>query len=83
MCSKELIPCHKEGLREVVLVTIELVVYIMVSTIVVEEHMEEVARKPQSTMIIDCLDCSEREKKYCSSRGHAGDEKGESPTHGV
>ena len=55
----------------------------MVSTVVVEEHMEEIAREPQSTMIVDCLDCSEGEEEDGSSRGHAGDEEGESPAHGV
>jgi len=83
VCPENLVPSDEEGLREVVLVAIELVVYVMVSTVVVEEHMEEIAREPQSTMIVDCLDCSEGEEEDGSSRGHAGDEEGESPAHGV
>lgn len=83
MRSEKFIPCDKEGLREVVLVAIELMVNIVVSTIIAEDHMKEVARKPKSTMIIDSLDCSKREEEYCSMRGHARDEERESTTNGV
>ena len=56
VCSEDLVPHDKEGLREVVLVSIELVVDVMVSAVVAEEYMEDVPRKPQTTVVIDGLD---------------------------
>jgi hypothetical protein len=83
VCSKDLVPHDKEGLREVVLVAVELMVDVMVSAVVAEEYMEDVPRKPQTTVVVDGLDGREREEEYASPRGHARDEERERATDGV
>lgn len=83
VCSEDLVPHDKEGLREVVLVAIELVVNVMVGAVVAEEDMEDVAREPQAAVVIDGLDGRKREEEYGRLRSHAGDEEGEGAADGV
>jgi hypothetical protein len=56
---------------------------VMVSAVVAEEYMEDVPRKPQTTVVVDGLDGREREEEYASPRGHARDEERERATDGV
>jgi len=75
VCTADLIPHDEEGLREVVLVAIELVVDVMVSAVVAEEDMEDVPGEPQAAVVIDSLDGREREEEYARPWGHARDEE--------
>ena len=55
----------------------------MISAVVAEEYMEDVARKPQSAVIVDGFDGGEGEEEDGGSGCHAGDEEGESAANGV
>ena len=44
--SQNFVPYNKEGLGEVVFVTIELVVDVMISAVVIKKHVEQVPWKP-------------------------------------
>ena len=83
VCSEDLVPHDEEGLREVVLVAIELVVDVMVSAVVAEKDMEDVPREPQTAVVIDGLDGRKGEKEYACPWGHAGDEERERTPNGV
>jgi hypothetical protein len=83
VCSEDLVPHDKEGLREVVLVPVELMVDVMVSAVVAEEYMEDVSRKPQTTVVIDGLDGRKREEENPNPWGHARDEERERAADGV
>jgi hypothetical protein len=56
---------------------------VMVSTVVAEEDMEDVPRKPHATVIIDGLDGCKGEEEYGCPWSHAGDEERERTTDGV
>jgi len=73
--SKYLVPHHKKGLWKVVLVSIELMVNVMICTVVAEQCLEDVPRKPQPAMIIHRLNGSKGEKEYGCPWSHTGDEK--------
>ena len=81
--SKYLVPHHKKGLWKVVLVAIELMVNVMISTVVAEQCLEDVTRKPQPAMIIHCLNGSKGEKEYGCPWSHTRDKKWECATNGV
>lgn len=70
-------------MRKVVFVAIELVVNVMISGVVVEQCMEDVAGKPQPAVVIHRLDGRKREKEYGCSRSHTGEEERESTADGV
>lgn len=75
VCPQYLVPKDKERLRKVVFVAIELVVNVMVSSVVVEQRMEDVTGKPQPAVVIHCLDGRKREKEYGCSWSHTGEEE--------
>jgi hypothetical protein len=55
----------------------------MISTVVAEQCLEDVTRKPQPAMIVHCLDGSKGEKEYGCPWSHTRDEKRECTTNGV
>lgn len=57
--SEDFIPSDEEWLREVVLVAIELMMNIMVSSVVPEEEMKYVSGEPKAAVIIDAFDGGE------------------------
>lgn len=75
VCSEDFVPHDEEGLREVVLVAIELVVDVVVSAVVAEEDMEDVPGKPKATVVIDSLDGRKGEEEYACPWGHPGYEE--------
>jgi hypothetical protein len=81
--AKHLVPHYKEWLWKVVFVSVELIVNVIVSIVVVEQHVEDVTKKPQSTMVIQGFDGCEGEKEYGCPWSHARGKEWERTTNCV
>lgn len=56
---------------------------VVVSSVVLEKQMEDIARQPEPTMIVDGLDHSETEEENSSACGHSRDKEGYGTTERV
>ena len=70
VCPKKFVPYGKEWLRIIVLQPLQLMMNVMVSCVILEKDMEDVARQPQSTVIINSFHNSEAEEYSCCSCSH-------------
>lgn len=80
MSPKKPVPYRQERLRIVVSCTLGLMMNVMISRIVVEENMEDITGKPESTVIIDGFDHGETEEEDGCPSSHPGDKEGDGPT---
>lgn len=83
MGPEDPVPGDEEGLREVVLVAVELVVDVVVGAVVAEEHVEDVPREAHPAVVVHGLDGGEGEEEDARSGAHAGGEERDGPADGV
>jgi hypothetical protein len=79
----QLIPCDEEGLGEVILGAVQLMVDVVVGGVVPEHVVEGVVRQPEPTVVVDSLDGGEGEEEDRSAGSHSGRQEGYGPAHGV
>lgn len=63
MSPKNLIPRHEERLREVILVSIQMMMNVMVRAVVREQEKKYISREAEPAMIIDSLHGGEGEEE--------------------
>ena len=81
--SKKSIPYWEEWLRIVVLQALKLMVDIVISGVVLEEQVEDIARQPKPRVIINSFNHSKAEKYHGCSCSHSRDKKREGSTQSV
>lgn len=81
--SEKSVPYGEEWLRIVVFCALELMVDVMIGSVVLEENMEDIARQPESTMIVHSFDHCKTEENYSCSCSHPRNKEREGSTKGV
>jgi len=74
--AAELVPSDEEGLREVVLGAVQLVVDVVVRGVVPEDVVEGVPGQPQAAVVVDGLDGSEGEEEDGRTGRHPRHQEG-------
>ena len=83
MSAENLVPSDEEWLREVVLVSVQLVVDVVVRSVVPEEDVEEVEGEPEAAVVVDPLHRREGEEVNGGVGRHPRYQEGEGAAHGV
>lgn len=75
MRAQHLVPHVEKRLRKVELGAVQLMVYIMVSRVVLEQPVKGIPRQAQPAVVVYRFDRREREEEDGRARGHPGQQK--------